>query len=182
MATEFAEGGSVEDTDQAATPPADLVVDEVRAHNFRSLVDVAIPLNPVTTYLVGENNAGKSSLLLAIATACGNRRATTDDLYQARDGSLAREARVDLLIRSVGDEFRDQVGQRLAANSGPGPRPGEWTGIRTTLTASREGPLLATRRTFLQWKPYSDEQSSTLKSMPYGLLLPPPLEPLSAGM
>jgi putative ATP-dependent endonuclease of OLD family len=153
VAAKSAEGAPGENTAEATAPPAGLVVDEVRVRNFRSLVDVAVPLEPTTTYLVGENNSGKSSLLLAIATACGSRKASTDDLYRAGDGSSAREATVDLLIRSIESEFREEVGQRLAANSGSGPRPGEWTGVRTTLTATREGPLLATRRSFLQWDP-----------------------------
>lgn len=145
----------------SGVPTADLLVDEVRVRNFRSLVDVTVPLEPGTTYLVGENNSGKSSLLLAIATACGSRRATMDDLYISRDGTPVQEASVELLMRSPSDAFSDEVAQRLAANSGPGPRPGEWVGVRTALMSSREGPLLATRRTYLQWDPADNTWTDT---------------------
>lgn len=142
-------------------PEAGLVVDEVRIRGFRSLVDVKVRLEPTNTYLVGENNSGKSSLLLAIATACGNRRATIEDLHQGRDGQTMEEGEIDLLIRSRDDEFQEGVGQRLGPNAASGPGRGEWTGIRTTLRPSKEGPFLHTRRIFLQWDPAGQDWIDT---------------------
>lgn len=144
-----------EDVEEAVSvptaPSADFIVDEVRVRGFRSLASIDVQLASEVTYLVGENNAGKSSFLLAVATACGNRRAVVDDLYRSADGARANEANIDLIVVSRQDEFREEVGQRLSLNAGPGPRPGEWMGIRTRLVPSGEGPILTTNRTHLQW-------------------------------
>lgn len=84
-----------------AAPQADILVDAVRIRNFRSLASFDIGLSPEITYLVGENNAGKSSFLHALATACGTRRATADDLYRSPDGTTAEESWIDFLIVSI---------------------------------------------------------------------------------
>lgn len=132
------------------SPPADIVVAEVRIENFRALANVVVPLNEGPTYLVGENNSGKSSVLLAIATACGGRRPIQDDLRQ-ESGSSSEMSVIDLILRSTASEFSKVVAQRLEANYGPGPGPGEWTGIRTSLSFSRESSFLVARKTFLRW-------------------------------
>ena len=132
------------------SPSADLIIDEVFVSNFRNIVDVRIPLESGATFLVGENNAGKSSFLLAIATACGFHRATRDDLHQSDEGT-STEVTVDLIIRSAGVEFIEAVAQRLNGNYGNGPRPGEWTAIRTRLVESRESSFLSARRSYLSW-------------------------------
>ena len=124
--------------------------------NFRNIVDVRIPLEPGATFLVGENNSGKSSFLLAIASACGSHRATRDDLHRT-DGATENEAIVDLIIRSADPEFIDVVAQRLIGNYGRGPEPGDWTAIRTRMVESQESTFLVTRRSFLSW----DESSRT---------------------
>ena len=134
------------------SPTADLWIDEVRVYNFRNIVEVRVPLEPGATFLVGENNAGKSSLLLAIATACGVHRATRDDLHRTGE-TIASDATVDLIVRSAGDEFAEVVSQRLGGNYGSGPGPGEWTAIRTRLLGSGESPFLVARRSFLTWDP-----------------------------
>lgn len=129
---------------------ADLRINEVHVSNFRSIVDVRIPLESGATFLVGENNAGKSSFLLAIAAACGSYRPTRDDLRQSDEGT-STEATIDLIIRSVGVEFIEAVAQRLNGNYGNGPESGEWTAIRTRLVESRESSFLITRRSYLSW-------------------------------
>ena len=68
-----------------APPRADIWISEVLVSNFRNILDVRVPLERGTTFLVGENNAGKSSFLLAVATACGVRRATPDDLHRTSE-------------------------------------------------------------------------------------------------
>ena len=133
-----------------APPGADIWISEVLVSNFRNILDVRVPLERGTTFLVGENNAGKSSFLLAVATACGVRRATHDDLHRTSE-TIASTATVDLIIRSAGVEFAEAVAQRLSGNYGAGPEPGEWTAIRTRLVASRESSFLNARRSFLSW-------------------------------
>jgi putative ATP-dependent endonuclease of the OLD family len=164
------EAAPVKEPGGDGTPEAGLVVDEVRVRGFRSLVGVKVRLEPTNTYLVGENNSGKSSLLLAIATACGNRRATIEDLHQGPDGQTVEEGEINLLVRSRGNEFQEAVGQRLGPNAAPGPGRGEWTGIRTTLRSSQEGPFLHTRRTFLQWDPAGQDWIDTRNGVPEKVL------------
>ena len=135
----------------AASPPqpsAELWIAEVHVSNFRNIVDVRIPLEPGATFLVGENNVGKSSFLLAIATACGFRTGTRDDLHRTGQAT-AREAIIDLVIRSTDAEFTDVVAQRLSGIYGSGPGPGQWTAIRTRLIESRESSLLTARAALL---------------------------------
>ncbi len=58
-------------------------IKEIRIQNFRSLVDVSIPLDD-TTVLLGENNAGKTAVLDAIRfmlSTSANRRGATFDEY-----------------------------------------------------------------------------------------------------
>ena len=120
--------------------------------NSGVLSTFGFPSNRGATFLVGENNAGKSSFLLAIAVACGFHRATRDDLHQSNEVTTA-EATIDLIIRSAGAEFIGAVAQRLNGNYGNGPEPGEWTAIRTRLVESQESSFLSTRRTYLSWDP-----------------------------
>jgi len=148
------------DAAAAPTPCADIWIAEVRVSNFRNIVEAKVALERGATFLVGENNAGKSSLLLAIATACGVHRATRDDLHRA-DDATASEATVDLIIRSAGTEFADVVAQRLSGNYGAGPEPGEWTAIRARLVASQESSFLRTRRNYLSWDASSGTWAET---------------------
>ena len=141
-------------------PVADVWIAEVRVANFRNIVVARIPLEQRTTFLVGENNSGKSSLLQAIAVACGFRRAVREDLHRTQD-TIAAEAAIDLVIRSSGSEFIEVVAQRLAGNYGAGPEPGEWTAIRVTLTPSRESAFLSTRRRYLSWDEAGQEWQQT---------------------
>ena len=134
------------------SPGANLRIEEVHVSNFRNIVDVRISLESGATFLVGENNAGKSSFLLAIAAACGFHRATRDDFHQSDEGT-ATEAIIDLIIRSAGAEFIDAVAQRLNGNYGNGPEAGEWTAIRARLVESQESSFLTTRRNYLSWDP-----------------------------
>ena len=133
-----------------APPGADLWIAAVHVSNFRNIVAAQVQLERGVTFLVGENNAGKSSFLLAIATACGVHRAAHDDLHRT-DKTVASDATVDLIIRSPGAQFSGVVAQRLSGNFGDGPEAGEWTSIRTRLVGSRESSFLNARRIYLSW-------------------------------
>lgn len=109
-------------------------------------------LSPTTTVLVGENNAGKSSFLLAIATALGRRRATTDDLHRSPNGTIAEKAVIDVFVSPPPGQsaFAPDVAQRLLGiQRYPGTND-EVVGIRTSLQRSSESSLLIAQRTFLQ--------------------------------
>ena len=145
-----------------ASPSAGLRIHEVRVSNFRNIVDVRIPLERGATFIIGENNAGKSSFLLAIAAACGSHRATRDDLHLTNHGTVA-EATIDLIVRSADAEFVDAVAQRLIGNYGNGPGPGEWTAIRTRLVESQESSFLSNRRSYLSWDASTQAWTDTMR-------------------
>ncbi len=146
-----------------APPGADLWIAEVRVSNFRNIVAAQVPLERGATFLVGENNAGKSSFLLAMAVACGVHRATQDDLHRTEEAA-ATDATVDLIMRSCGEQFSDVVAQRLSGNFGDGPEAGEWAAIRTSLTGSLESSFLNARRSYLTWDARSRTWSATRRA------------------
>lgn len=85
---------------------------EVRVRNFRSLKLARLLLDDLTV-LIGENNAGKTSLLEALNLAIGQGRRgnLAEDIYLAADELQApkdRAAIVDLLIRPT-----DETGKIL---------------------------------------------------------------------
>lgn len=82
----------------SSNPSAGIVVDRVRVQRFRGIVDATLELERGTTFLVGENNAGTSSLLQALAMAVGSRQATTDDLHRLSSGGSAADAVIDIWL------------------------------------------------------------------------------------
>jgi putative ATP-dependent endonuclease of OLD family len=87
---------------------ADLVLREIRIRNYRAIEDLWLPLGSMTL-LVGENNAGKTSVLDAIGIALG-RRGAPDDLRVAPDGQRALEFVIDVRIEPEGAlEFDDTL-------------------------------------------------------------------------
>jgi len=119
---------------------------------FRCLTAFDLRLEPATTVLVGENNCGKTSVLLAIDTAIGRRRATADDLHRAADDSVVSLATIDIFVsppeRSA--VFSDEMRRRLGGVQREPSSGDEVVGIRTTLRRSGEGSLLSSTRVFLQ--------------------------------
>lgn len=140
--------------DEALTMPpvAQVRVASIRARGFRCIENLGLTLEPATTYLVGENNTGKTSLLLALSAALGRYRATIDDLHRDAAGVSADHAEVDLIIVpsdavAFGDHERGALGGNVHQLPGGA---GEFAGVRTVLTPSREGGQLLTQRSFLQ--------------------------------
>ncbi len=152
-------------TEAEPEPAVGIRVSRVVIRGFRCVDEVQFDLAPGTTYLVGENNSGKTSILLALWSALGSRRPLDDDLRRERDGALADEASVDLLlVPSKGRQFSPQTAQKLVMVQRDPLTGTETVGIRTAFMPSREGRVLATRRSFLQpdngdgWRP-SDRSS-----------------------
>ncbi len=135
----------------SAVPVAEAVVSRMSVSGFRCLTDLTIDFERDVTYLVGQNNAGKTSIMMALASAFGARRPNTDDLRIGKDGSRVPKAVIDVYLSpAVGDSFGAVTGQRLANVQ---RRPGtteEVVGFRTTLKPSLEGAWLSDTRQFLQ--------------------------------
>ena len=141
-------------------PTSDIRLARVAVRNFRCVDQVELELESGTTYLVGENNSGKTSILLALLSAIGNRRPLDDDLRRTDADTPASEASVDLLIvPAEGQNFRPETAQQLLHVQRDPSTNSAAVGIRITFKPSREGRWLTTRRHFLQpnadgrWEP-----------------------------
>lgn len=151
-------------TDAGATPrsqfPSDIRIARVLIRNFRCVAETSLELEPGTTYLVGENNSGKTSILFALWSALGTRRPVDDDLRQDDAGKSVTEASVDLfVVPASGRAFSTETTQQLLHVQRDPSTDSETVGIRIVFLPSREGRLLSTRRSFLQpgtdgkWEP-----------------------------
>jgi len=135
-----------------APPSARIWVSRVATRGFRRIDGLSVDLERGTTFLVGENNTGKTSLLAAISAAVGRYRPTNDDLTRRADGSSADRAEIDLIIRPADeDTFGPHERGVFGGNAHrlPGD-PVEFVGIRATFSPSREGGQLISHRVFLQ--------------------------------
>ena len=131
----------------------------VRVRNFRSLVDVTIPLDDVTV-LLGENNTGKSSLLDAIALAMGavvgrRRRQVMDfDFHMTTSGADLKDCApiiVDLKFsESRQGEWPEKIAQALEPIVQMDPLSGKQTiWLRATSEFDTDSRELRTTRAFL---------------------------------
>jgi putative ATP-dependent endonuclease of OLD family len=104
-----------EESSSQVTNPVDatirnsgIQITDVRILNFRCLRAVEISLG-LTTLLIGENNAGKTSFLEAFHAAIGSgiRQFSEDDLWadlKEKQPPRDRSIIVDLLIRPVNQD------------------------------------------------------------------------------
>jgi putative ATP-dependent endonuclease of the OLD family len=139
-------------TTTVPAPVASVRIAQVTARGFRCIGDLSVDLESTTTFLVGENNTGKTSLLSAISAALGRHRPNDDDLSRLADGTTSTKAEVDLIIRpGIGDTFgafeRGAFGANVHRITG---ESSEFVGIRSTFSKSREGGQLLVQRAFLQ--------------------------------
>lgn len=132
-------------------PTGGIRISRITIRNFRCIGELQVDLEPGTTYLVGENNAGKTSILLALWSALGSRRPLDYDLRRDVADRPAAEASVDVfVVPSDGERFSTELRQRLlSVQRDPSTRT-ETVAIRTVFQSSREGNVLSTRRLFLQ--------------------------------
>jgi putative ATP-dependent endonuclease of OLD family len=125
----------------------------VVVEDFCGIDHADLLLEPGSTFLVGENNAGKTSVLRALAVAFGARRASRDDLRRGSDGNAVGPARIDVhLWPTNGLEFDGPTRQRIArgVQRQPDGDRSEVAAFRTVLETSEEGVQLTAVRTFLQ--------------------------------
>jgi putative ATP-dependent endonuclease of OLD family len=95
-----------------------------------------------TTYLVGENNTGKSAVLAALETAFGRRRPDRDDLHLDAAGNAVDSFTVDLVIVPDDDQrFEATVGTLFGYAIRRDASGREFVAIRTsgTVGADRSG-------------------------------------------
>lgn len=146
--------------DPAAAPAdgpavrADVRISEMRVTGFRGIDELDLQFAPGATYLVGENNAGKTSILQAVAVAFGARSGTRDDLRRVGT-QVSAEATIDILLSPAdGEVFSESTRQQLQAIQRRSEPPrAEVVAFRTTLARSNEGALLTDTRALLQPSP-----------------------------
>ncbi len=130
---------------------ADVRVVQIKIENFRGIENLALDLTRTATYLVGENNSGKTSILQALAVAFGARQPMQDDLHRA-GSTTVDTATIDVFLSPAsGSTFAEETRQRLQAiQRRPTGSREEIVAFRTTLSRSNEGSQLADTRALLQ--------------------------------
>lgn len=148
--------------DGATTPPtpavpsgpmdsADVRIARLQVENFRGIESLELEFSRRATYLVGENNAGKSTILHAVAIAFGARQAMQDDLRRV-GSSVGTSATIDVFLSpGGGGTFAETTRQQLQTiqRHATAPRH-EVVAFRTTLSRSNEGSQLSETRSLLQ--------------------------------
>lgn len=139
------------DTGRGPTETADLRLSRVRIENFRGIESTELSLSEGATILVGENNAGKTSILRALSVALGSRHATRDDLFR-RGTTISTSATIDIFLSPAsGPTFSESTRQLLQSIQREPDEPrSEIVVFRTELAPSNEGAQLTETRSFRQ--------------------------------
>ncbi|MFA5862319.1 MAG: AAA family ATPase [Candidatus Thermoplasmatota archaeon] len=149
----------------------------VRIQKYRCLKALEVDLDDVTV-LIGENNAGKTSFISALAAALGDRGRTieAEDVFVAPGETSPPDTRVVLIdiliVPTTGTEFNEKWTKNLGNNIEVAP-DGERATIRTTREWSATKAGHEVTRKFLQEWPatLSDMPNATaLKSVPSSVL------------
>lgn len=150
-------GRASPDADRAAADVAEagLWLAAARVEDFRVLSDVHVELDHDLTVLVGENNAGKTALLLALERALQRSRAGEDELRVRGDGSRADRFLVDLRFEPASPDgfsqpLRDVLGQAVRPPQPPRV-PSEFAALRTEGTVGAGGELRYRQRFLQGW-------------------------------
>ncbi len=115
-----------------------MLLKEVRIENFRALKDVWAPLH-TNNVLIGENNAGKTTFLQAVAFLFNAWRPQPEDIYCGLDEEKSpqeRALRVDgCLVPEGADDFADDVRNLLgdAIQLGVDDEPPVYVALRAEL-------------------------------------------------
>jgi putative ATP-dependent endonuclease of OLD family len=130
----------------------DIALKKVRIQNFRGIQNLDLDLNE-STLLIGQNNAGKTSVISALDLSLGNysRLLSNEDFYKDELGNFADSIIVDVLIEPTSettfspgwiDVFGDSIDTRADDT--------EYVAIRTTVT---KDPLqgFKTERNSIVW-------------------------------
>ncbi len=131
-----------------------MLLEEVRIENFRALQDVWVPLRRINV-LIGENNAGKTSFLHALAFLFDAWKAGEEDIHRhLGEDADTRSLMVDALIRPDGAQQFPAVIKELLADAiqiGKGEEP-DRVALRAHLAwDDQRGEYRVTRRFLRGW-------------------------------
>ena len=109
-------------------------------------------LEPLTL-IVGENNAGKSSVLQALSTFFGHTRATEDDLHVDDSGARSSEFVIDVrFIPGSGTGFSQDIATRLLGKIQipKDTKEPQFFTVRATGSVAKDGSGIAIDRRFVR--------------------------------
>ena len=73
----------------------------VEVHNYRNIDGLVVTFNPDCSYIIGENNLGKSNLLSLLGTVCGGKSFDDKD-FQNSEEPIEVEVAIELLSNEQG--------------------------------------------------------------------------------
>lgn len=137
-------------------------IDIVRICGFRGISNIEIAL-PRVTVLLGQNNAGKTSVIKALQLAIGDysRYLSDEDFHIGEDGKRQEAITVDIrLIPVAGEarasEFSEQWQQELGAKIQAEADGKQYVAIRTTAKPDRvKGGYIIERYEMESWPVYT---------------------------
>lgn len=137
-------------------------IDIVRIYGFRGISNIEIAL-PRVTVLLGQNNAGKTSVIKALQLAIGDysRYLSDEDFHIGEDGKRQEAITVDIrLIPVAGEarasEFSEEWQQELGAKIQAEADGKQYVAIRTTAKPDRvKGGYIIERYEMESWPVYT---------------------------
>ena len=137
-------------------------IDIVRICGFRGISNIEIAL-PRVTVLLGQNNAGKTSVIKALQLAIGDysRYLSDEDFHIGEDGKRQEAITVDIRLIPVADkartsEFSEEWQQELGAKIQAEADGKQYVAIRTTAKPDRvKGGYIIERYEMESWPVYT---------------------------
>lgn len=137
-------------------------IDIVRICGFRGISNIEIAL-PRVTVLLGQNNAGKTSVIKALQLAIGDysRYLSDEDFHISEDGKRQEAITVDIRLIPVADkarasEFSEEWQQELGAKIQAEADGKQYVAIRTTAKPDRvKGGYIIERYEMESWPVYN---------------------------
>ena len=137
-------------------------IDIVRICGFRGISNIEIAL-PRVTVLLGQNNAGKTSVIKALQLAIGDysRYLSDEDFHISEDGKRQEAITVDIRLIPIADkarasEFSEEWQQELGAKIQAEADGKQYVAIRTTAKPDRvKGGYIIERYEMESWPAYT---------------------------
>lgn len=138
-------------------------IDIVRICGFRGISNIEIAL-PRVTVLLGQNNAGKTSVIKALQLAIGDysRYLSDEDFHISEDGKRQEAITVDIRLIPVADkarasEFSEEWQQELGTKIQAEADGKQYVAIRTTAKPDRvKGGYIIERYEMESWPVYNE--------------------------
>ncbi len=127
-------------------------ISEARIQDYRAFKDSCITLEDCTV-LIGANNTGKTSLLLAVGVGLGHYRGTADDCHIDADNRTAAEFQIDLRFTPWGGTEFDADTRAVVAEAVRPPEEdgaAEYFALRATGRVDARTGDFGVKRLFLK--------------------------------